>query len=98
MSELLDQMNKTRELIDKSEVELRGNVPRWIADVLDGVAIARETSRMAIVNEILAPYAKQRLHEAMLLQRIVQRNGSQPPTGRATRLWATRWPCRLCAG
>lgn len=56
-------------------VELRGDTPRKTIDVLDAVAVARDKTRMALVNEILGEWADKVEHEATLVQRVL---GSNP--------------------
>lgn len=63
---------------DEVQVELRGPISRWIADVLDAVSLARRVSRTEVVNTVLEEWAKERLHEASLLTRVSRGNGSQP--------------------
>jgi hypothetical protein len=55
-------------------VELRGECPRHIVDVLDAVAVARDKTRIQIANEVLGAWAEKVLHEATLVHRVVQRN------------------------
>jgi protein involved in temperature-dependent protein secretion len=63
---------------DETPVELRGDTPRWIIDILDAVAMARggKTSRMDILNEVAAEWASRRLHEANLVLRVTNAKGS----------------------
>lgn len=51
-------------------VELRGDCPREIVDVLDAVSMARNKTRTQLVNEILGAWAEKALHEAMLVCRV----------------------------
>ena len=55
-------------------VELRGSCPRVVVDVLDAFSSARRMSRTDLVNQILRKWAKDRLHEATLLQRVTRGN------------------------
>ena len=55
-------------------VELRGNCPRGVVDVLDAFSNARRMTRMELVNQILRRWAKERLHEASLVQRVTRGN------------------------
>lgn len=52
-------------------VELRGECPRAIVDVLDAVSMARDKTRIALVNEILSEWSQKVLHEHSLLSRVV---------------------------
>jgi hypothetical protein len=61
-------------------VELRGECPRRIVDVLDAVAVARDKTRIQIANEVLGAWADKVLHEATLVQRVIQRNPTRPET------------------
>lgn len=59
-------------------VELRGECPRTVVDVLDAVAIARDKTRIQIANEVLGAWAEKVLHEATLVHRVIQRNPVRP--------------------
>jgi hypothetical protein len=64
-------------------VELRGECPRQIVNVLDAVSMARDKTRTALVNEILGAWADKVLHESMLVHRIAGVNPALPDaTGR----------------
>lgn len=63
-----------------STAELRGDCPREIIDVLDAVAVARDTTRIALVNGILGEWAKKVTHEATLVHRVV--GGNPQPADR----------------
>jgi hypothetical protein len=60
-----------------NQVELRGMVPRDVVDVLDAVSTAKRMSRIELVSRILASWAGQKHHEAMLVHRVTRGN---PPT------------------
>lgn len=62
---------------DNGAVELRGLTPKWVADLLDAVAIARGdgSSRMDVANQVLAEWSKKKIHEASVIQRITRGNG-----------------------
>ncbi len=60
------------------KVELRGDVPRNVADVLDAVSQARRISRMELVNAILSEWADETLHEATLIVRVTRAEGRSP--------------------
>jgi hypothetical protein len=65
-------------------VELRGLAPRKTVDVLDAVALARKVSRTDIVNEVLAEWAADRVHESKLVLRVIKREGTvKEPSGSA---------------
>lgn len=71
---------------ERDTVELRGDVPRWIANVLDAVVMARggqaaNVHRATVFNEVLAAWAEKKVHEASLVQRLAGCN----PTGSETR-------------
>lgn len=63
------------------QVELRGPCPKWIADVLDAVGIARDESRMGLVIEILGEWAHKKMREATLIHRVTRGNGSPTEGG-----------------
>lgn len=58
------------------KVELRGDIPREIADVLDAVASARRIPRNELVVHVLGEWAVRRRHEATLINRVAR---STPP-------------------
>jgi hypothetical protein len=62
--------------------ELRGDCPREILNVLDAVSLARNKTRIALVNEILGAWAEKVTHEAMLVSRVAAGN---PPLAEARR-------------
>lgn len=51
-------------------VELRGDMPREVADMLDAVSAARRMSRIELANKILAKWAEDKRHEAEVIQRV----------------------------
>lgn len=55
-------------------VELRGPCLKYVVDVLDAVSSAQNKSRTELVNEILLRYAKAKLHEATVIQRVTRGN------------------------
>jgi hypothetical protein len=59
-------------MLSRSEptAELRGECPRKILNVLDAVSMARDKTRIGLVNEILGAWAEKVLHETMLVQRV----------------------------
>lgn len=56
----------------KATAELRGECPRWIINVLDAVSMASDTTpnRTALVNQILGEWAKKKMHEASLVNKL----------------------------
>ena len=57
-------------------VELRGNTPRKIIDVLDAVSSANDVPRIELVNEILGEWVEKKLHEVECINRVMRRNPS----------------------
>lgn len=57
------------------KVELRGDIPRDVADVLDAVSQAKRIPRMELVNSILQGWADEKLHEAILVVRVTRSEG-----------------------
>lgn len=55
-------------------VELRGQTPRQIIDVIDAVSAARRISRMELVNRILSKWTRDQLHEATVVSRVTRGN------------------------
>lgn len=68
---------------DAERVELRGDVDREVADVLDAVWMARKEfrSRADLVEVILRQWADERIHESNMVQRVTRRDGSLADTG-----------------
>ena len=65
-------------------VELRGDISREVADVLDAASIAGGRSRMALVEEILGKWSAAKVHEATLIFRATQGNPAlREPKGRS---------------
>jgi hypothetical protein len=60
---------------ENEQVELRGLISRRVADVLDAVALARDTSRMEVVASILKDWAEKKSHEATVITRVLKKNG-----------------------
>ncbi|MCX8003687.1 MAG: hypothetical protein N2688_01835 [Burkholderiaceae bacterium] len=64
-------------------VELRGEVPREVMDVIDAVVQATPgASRMSIVREILSEWVDRKVHEATLIQRVRRGNGCRAEAAR----------------
>ena len=58
------------------KVELRGHVSRESIDVIDAVVAANPgMNRMDLVDDILKSWAKQKVHEAILIQRVTRDKG-----------------------
>lgn len=51
-------------------VELRGDCPRAIVNVLDAFSLARDMTRTQLVNEILGDWAAKRRHELQMLTKL----------------------------
>ena len=65
-------------------VELRGEVPRELVDVLDAVVQATPgASRMSVLREILAAWVVREKHRSMLVQRVCYGNGNAPESDRS---------------
>ncbi|MCC6530946.1 MAG: hypothetical protein IT531_00215 [Burkholderiales bacterium] len=64
--------------MDRIQVELRGHVDKDIIDVIDAVSIARDVTRIDVVEEVLRRWADERVKEAKLMNRLVRREGSSP--------------------
>lgn len=60
--------------MDDTQVELRGNCPREIVDVVDGWSQAKGMTRSAAVNLILREWALRKLHEHSVFSRVVKGN------------------------
>jgi hypothetical protein len=60
----------------RRSVELRGEVPRDLIDVIDAVALARGVTRIDLVQQILSRWARERVHEANVIHRVT---GGNPP-------------------
>ena len=59
-----------------AKVELRGNVSRESVDVIDAIVAANPgMNRMELVDDILKFWAKKKVHEAILIQRITRDKG-----------------------
>ena len=61
---------------DPSRVELRGDIDRDVADVLDAVAKARRVSRMDVVASVLGDWAKDKIHESTIVLRLARGQGN----------------------
>lgn len=64
-------------------VELRGDIPRVLADSLDAKAMARGNgaNRMTILREILTEWHRRELHAATLFLRVNRPKGKQGGSG-----------------
>lgn len=64
-------------------VELRGDVPRADADVMDAIVHATPgASRMSLLRDIVAAWAKQERMKAMMVMRVCGGNGTGPELDR----------------
>lgn len=52
-------------------VELRGECPRHIVDMLDAVSMAENTTRTALVNKILAKWEEEERHKDSIVARVL---------------------------
>lgn len=67
-------------------VELRGECPREIVDVLDAISMARHyPSRNTLVVEILRAWADKVLHENSVVSAVMRRKPSTPEAAGGTR-------------
>ena len=70
-------------MIDQHLVELRGEIPRDLIDVVDAVVAATPgASRMSVVRGVLAEWVDRKVHESMLIQRVRRHNGTAPESDR----------------
>lgn len=59
--------------------ELRGEIPRPLADLIDALVLARggrakSVDRMTVVNEVLLKWGRQVAHESMIVHRVTGGN------------------------
>lgn len=65
-------------------IEVRGEMPRELIDVIDAVVQATPgASRMSELREIVGAWVDQKVHEASLIQRVRRSNGNEPESGRS---------------
>lgn len=65
-------------------IELRGEIPRDLIDVIDAVVAATPgANRMSVVREILSDWCERKIHEASLIQRVRRGNGNASESGRS---------------
>lgn len=55
--------------------DLRASISVTADQVLDAVAIARDSTKQQIVREVLDEWAGKKLHESSLIQRLAPRDG-----------------------
>lgn len=60
--------------MEDNQVELRGNCPREVVDVVDGWSQAKGMTRTAAVNLILHDWALKTLREHSVFSRVVKGN------------------------
>ena len=58
--------------------EFRHDAPLWVAQVAQGIAQARGSTRAAVINEVLEDWARGRLREATFVQRSTRGNTDIP--------------------
>lgn len=62
--------------------ELRQECPRHVLNLLDAVSMSQNRTRTALVNEILARYAGEQRHLAMMINRVAGLNPTESePSG-----------------
>lgn len=59
-------------------VELRGPTSRAVIAVVDAFAIAKRTTRMAVVNSILLAWAREQMHLANVIANTTRGNPPLP--------------------
>lgn len=59
-------------------VELRGECPREVVDMLDALSMAADVTRTALINEILKAHTDKEKHKAMLIYRVAMGNPELP--------------------
>lgn len=64
---------------DEDSVELRFNVPRWVAEVVDAHCSAKRMSRTDIAKGVMDKWARNELHLASVIGRVTRGNGNVPP-------------------
>ena len=66
--------------VEDDVVELRFNVPRWIAEVIDAHVAAKRLPRTAVATGWITDRARSELHLAMMMSRTTRGNGNVPPS------------------
>lgn len=61
-------------MADDSNIELRGQCPREIIDVIDAWSAAKRINRMEAVNVILRSWAKNKVREHTIFARVTRGN------------------------
>ena len=67
----------------QSLVELRGDIPRELIDVIDAVAMAEKSNRMTVVRKILGEWVEEQVHRSTLILRIRRGNGNAAESSRS---------------
>lgn len=67
-------------MVEDNGVELRGDIPRDLMDLIDAVVLSRGGKergvfRIHVVEEVLQEWAKHKHREAILITRVTRRNG-----------------------
>lgn len=73
---------RTEMATPETSVELRGDCPREMVDVLDAISSARRLTRMQLVNEVLGAWVDQKVHEMNIVARVTRGNPTRTaPSG-----------------
>lgn len=67
---------------DDGLVELRGEIPRELIDVIDAVASAERSNRMTVLRSILREWADREVHRSTLILRVRKGNGRRTESDR----------------
>ncbi len=65
---------------DDDTVEMRFNVPRWIAEVVDAHCLAKRVPRTDQARSILAQWARSEIHLATIVGRVTRGKGDEKPS------------------
>jgi hypothetical protein len=65
---------------EDDQVELRFNVPRWVAEVIDAHVSAKRLPRTAVAANVVANWAKSEIHLATVVGRVTRGNGNVTPS------------------
>jgi hypothetical protein len=68
-------------VLEEETVELRFNVPLWVAEVLDAHCAAKRMHRTVCAKGVMAHWAKEEVHLAMVIGRVTRGNGNVTPDG-----------------
>jgi hypothetical protein len=67
--------------VEDDVVEMRFNVPKWVAEVIDAHCTAKRLPRTAQCASVLANWAKNEIHLATVVGRVTRGNGNVTPSG-----------------